>query len=468
MAQITLSNLAVRLLSLLSMPLLTHLLPPSAYGTAAMAGTLMSLAAVIALAGIDVSYVRAFHSPEFPSSQAVENFVWRYALGSGMLIALTVIVLRDPLSQSLTLPLHVSWLVAVGIILNISQTMAQTRSRLNGCYGAVAVANFAAGVLSIAIGTGLAYWWRRDELPLILSMIAGFLISILVLRSPPASKLAKASGLSSAQRLNILNIGLAALVTAPAYWVITSSDRWFLAYFKDIHTIGIYSVGYSVAIVGMIANNAMLVVWTPEAVRIYESHSSSGVVLLSRMTEDIITCLALVCLAVIAAGGDIVKLLSAPTFHPSAMVVPFIALAVFFYGVAQLANTAFVLARQFPRTIWWWILGAVGCFVSNAVLIPKFGMLGAALSQLCGFFIIALGLLVKARQQHLLELNWLRLSSNLVAIIVPTLFMFQSWSESPLHSLLMKFPFCATVAVFIGWRVGLVSRQPGLGKVGRP
>jgi len=57
-AQLVLSNGLVRLLSLVTMPILTHLLSPTAYGTAAMAETFIALIAVFALAPMDISYAR--------------------------------------------------------------------------------------------------------------------------------------------------------------------------------------------------------------------------------------------------------------------------------------------------------------------------------------------------------------------------------------------------------------------------
>ncbi len=63
-AQLTLCNVFVRVLSVAAMPVLTRLLEPSAYGAATLATTLISLISVFALAGADVSYIRAWHAGE--------------------------------------------------------------------------------------------------------------------------------------------------------------------------------------------------------------------------------------------------------------------------------------------------------------------------------------------------------------------------------------------------------------------
>jgi O-antigen/teichoic acid export membrane protein len=66
--QLTLSNGVVRLLSIVTMPILTALLSPQAYGVAALAGTVISLVSVFGLAGVDMSYARAYHSSQQPAA----------------------------------------------------------------------------------------------------------------------------------------------------------------------------------------------------------------------------------------------------------------------------------------------------------------------------------------------------------------------------------------------------------------
>ena len=64
--QLTLSNGAVRLFSIVTMPILTALLSPQAYGVATLVGTVISLVSVFGLAGVDMSYARAYHSAQQP------------------------------------------------------------------------------------------------------------------------------------------------------------------------------------------------------------------------------------------------------------------------------------------------------------------------------------------------------------------------------------------------------------------
>src|SRR5262245_54714713 len=79
-SQLILSAGVVRLFSIGTMPVLTHLLSPQAYGGAALAGTVISLLSVFALAGIDMSYARAYHSSQPPNGADIEHYCWRFAI----------------------------------------------------------------------------------------------------------------------------------------------------------------------------------------------------------------------------------------------------------------------------------------------------------------------------------------------------------------------------------------------------
>lgn len=451
--QITLSRALVSLLSLVTMPVLTHLLPPEAYGVAAIAGTLISLVSVFALAGMDMSYVRAYHSTSPPSGFAVELFAWRYVIVAGTFAGLAVLAAWPFVSGFFSLPSYIGGLLAIGIVLSLGHTMALARARLNSRYKAMSVSTVVSGLGAATISIGVAYWWRQDEFPLILSMVVGYLIPILVLGTPSVAKLSKPLNLDAADQYGLFKIGLAGVVTAPAYWLLSSSDRWFLGYFEDATSVGIYSIGYGVAIIGMMANSAVTTVWVPETAREYENNPKCAQANLGKLAELLTICFACVWMAVTAAGGDLVRLLAAPPFHEAAILVPYIAAGVFFYGITHLANASLLLKKKLSLSIRWWIAGGAFCLALNFILVPLFGRLGAALTQLSSFALISAGTIFTAQKLYPLRLNWMRLGFVLVVVLVVGAVMSNAWASTPALSLLLKLP-TGILAVIIVFKMG--------------
>ena len=449
-AQLTLSNALVRLLSLVTMPVLTHLLAPNAYGIAAIVGTLISLVSVFALAGMDMSYVRSYHQEGLASGQAVEIYAWRYVLVGGVVAGVIVtLAWKFVISNLFVLPIYLAGFVGVGVLLAVSKELTTIRARLNNRYGAMSLSIILAGIGTATISIGLAYWWIQNELPLVLSMLAAYLIPILVLGIPPLNKLRNPSGLNMAQRIDILKIGLAGIFTAPMFWIVSSSDRWFLVYFEDAASVGIYSIGYSVAIMGMMFNRAVTSVWLPEAVKEFEEKPDHSRETLGKACERVVIFYAIIWLAITAAGGDVVRLLAASAFHGAASIVPLIAGAVFFNGVSSLMRTNLLLAKKLNYSIMIWIAGGLLCVLLNLFLIPLAGRFGAALTQVTTFAAIAGGMLYFAQKVFPVNFRSLRLIFLICGMIALGLYMFPAWTNSPATSLLIKFPIGFMASIII-------------------
>jgi O-antigen/teichoic acid export membrane protein len=85
---ITLSGMGTRVLAFLTVPLLTPLLGPEPYGTAALVGTVVSIGSTLSLLGIDMAYMRYFLGEAPKQRSAVERFCWRLATGGAILSGL--------------------------------------------------------------------------------------------------------------------------------------------------------------------------------------------------------------------------------------------------------------------------------------------------------------------------------------------------------------------------------------------
>ena len=450
-SQLTFSNGVVRLLAIVTMPILTGLLSPHAYGVAALAGTIISLASVLALAGMDTSYLRAYHSAQPRSGADAEQFCWRFtissALPTGALAALAWYFLAgDSIDQDRRLAI----LVAIGVVFSVMSTMAQVRALLAGRHRAMALSIVISGVIGAAAGIGIALW-RQDALALLIPLVLGYLIPVLLLGTPPIFGLIKRSDLTWDEGAAIVKIGLAGIVTAPMYWLLSSSDRWFLQHYHGAESVGVYSIGYSVAIIGMMVNSAVMTVWQPEAAREYEEDRARAPDTLGKLMSRLVAAMAIIWLAATAAGGDLVRWLANERFHAAAGYVPYIAGGVFFYGLLRLANTGLLLAKQLQWSAFWWLVGGLVCTVLNLMLVPRYGGLGAAVTQSISFAFIAVGIFATAQTKFRIHLDWGRLAAVMFVVLAAGALLERPWHATPLFSLLLKLPIGIAVAVIVAW-----------------
>ena len=450
--QLSVSSVLVRLTSVATTPILTALISPSAYGVASLVATATSLVSVFALAGIDMSYARAYYSVQPPSGSTVEHFAWRTAVLMATPAALLAAIAWWFFNRgSVELDRHLAIFVGLGIFFTVINVMAQTRALLAGRYRRMATSVIVSGLIGAATAIAVASLWRRDAVALIIPVLLANLIPVMMLGVPSVAQLLKPSGLKPGEGLTLLKIGLAGVITAPMYWLLSSSDRWFLQFFHGTGSVGIYSLGYNFAFVGVMVNTAVMTVWLPESAREYEQDPETARVVLGRLMSRLIAGMALVWLAVASSGGDLVRWLANSRFHGAADVVPFIAGGVFFYGVAQLALYGLLLVKQLKWAAVWWFAGGLVCLTLNLSLVPRMGAIGAAVTQTLSFAFVAFAILATSQAKYRLELTWPRLAAVLVIVIGAGLVMIPPWSRVAPLSIVIKFPVGVMISVLVAW-----------------
>jgi O-antigen/teichoic acid export membrane protein len=261
-------------------------------------------------------------------------------------------------------------------------------------------------------------------------------------------------------------MGFASAVTAPMFWVMSSADRWFLGAWAGQGPLGVYAFASGIGLTGMMVNSALTLAWFPEMSREYETSREDALGGIGRIWARLAGLLMVTWLAVAASGGDLIRLLADRRFHEGAPLVPWLAGGVFFYGLASLANTGLVLRKNLVPTAAWWVVGAAANLAGNALLVRRFGGMGASLAACLGFAVIAVGMTLSAQSRLYLPIPWRRFAAAAGVSLALGIAMCTPWDPSPLLSLLMKFPVGVAVAAALGWIVApdWVSRVFGKGK----
>jgi O-antigen/teichoic acid export membrane protein len=411
-AQLTLANALARALGIVSLPLLTLWLSPSAYGQAALASTLISLVSVIGLMGMDMSYSRAYLSRDPPNGVAVETLLWRLALAAavvaGTVAAAIWWVHAYGNAQAMA---SVAVLVFLGAAGSLCLAMAQTRSRLHQRHARLALAVAIGGVAATVVSLALARWVVADERALVVGYVTAYILPILIMGVPGWKQLREPSGLAPGMRRAAFMVGLPGVVTAPMYWILSSSDRWFLQASADSAAVGVYAVACTFGQLGMMVNSALLAMWLPEATRVHEATERvEGDRSLARLFTRLLVVMLLVWLGVAVLGSDLLRWLTDNRFHIGAELVPWLASAVFFYGVYHLANTGLFLGRKLKWSAVAWAMAGCVSLTANAMLIPRYGTMAAATVQCATFAALALPVWLLSQRVHPLPLPTRRIA----------------------------------------------------------
>jgi O-antigen/teichoic acid export membrane protein len=175
------------------------------------------------------------------------------------------------------------------------------------------------------------------------------------------------------------------------YWVVSASDRYFITHFLNISQTGIYSASYALAnMIGLLSWPIGMVLF-PAISRLWEQGELPKVKIYFQYSMKLFLALA-----VPAAGGlyilskPLLGILTTSEFIVAGALVLLLAISGIFSGIL-LINEYLVYLQK--RTGWLpliYTIGAITNVVVNIVLIPKIGILGAAVSTVIANFVLSM------------------------------------------------------------------------------
>jgi O-antigen/teichoic acid export membrane protein len=173
-----------------------------------------------------------------------------------------------------------------------------------------------------------------------------------------------------------LAFGLPRVPHGFALQLMSVGDRFVMARYLSIQDIGVYSMGVSFGLIEKIALGAFEYAWAPfyyatarepDAPRVFSTVTTYGIAVLALMTAGLS-----------AIAVDLLDAVTGGQYVAAAGVVTWTAIGVFFYGVYLLTSIGLNITA---RTQYYPITTAIGATVNiglNFVLIPRFGIIGAA------------------------------------------------------------------------------------------
>jgi O-antigen/teichoic acid export membrane protein len=200
-------------------------------------------------------------------------------------------------------------------------------------------------------------------------------------------------------------------------FVLVFSDRYFLNYYADTSTVGIYSLAYKFAfLLNTLAYAPFEIIWTSERFEIAKRPDAG--VLYSRIFLYVNVILGGVALGICVFIKDALTLMSAPAFRPAYRVVPLLIAAQILFTWAGYWNLGIYITGK-TKAMANAAIGLVPLtLLLNFLLIPRFGMYGAASATFIAYATRFVWIYHRAQAFYPIPYKWtemLKLYGTLVA-----------------------------------------------------
>ena len=232
-----------------------------------------------------------------------------------------------------------------------------------------------------AMGCGVGLWLARREL--------GF-------------------GIDGARLRELAGFGLPLVLSGVAMFGMNSADRYFLKAYATITELGTYAIAYKVAMILAVVVNAFVVAWPPAAFRIVNDPDAK--VTYAKILTYYLTLTLTLVLAVTAFRTEVVAVLSTPEYAAATSVVLMLMLSVVLQGVFYIFQINVSLTNKtylVPPVVF---LSVGVNTLLNFLLIPRYGMQGAAVSTVVSFFTLAAVILVVGHRHYPIRYEWKKIA----------------------------------------------------------
>ena len=417
-----LGQILSRVASVLLLPLYTYYLRPADYGTIAILDLTGSVLGILIGGGIVAAANRYHFEATTPQAQTT---VWGTSLAlvavAATLLVVPAMALRDPLALLalgaeepsgalyFALALPTVWLGAVSEVPD-RYLRIQKRSWLT------VVISTGGLLLNIALNVyflSVAGWG-----------VAGVLTGNLI-----------ANGVTTAVRLALMvptcwpfrydaplarvlwKFGWPMVASALLAMSMHQADRYLLRLFVNLDEIGVYSLAYTI---GQGLNALLLTpfaaIWTVVIYEIAKQPDAKRV--FGKVFEYFVYALLLILFGVSLFIHPILRLIAAPEYSAAADLVPIVCLGFVFFSVHAHFSVPAYLAKQSVSLIVVYAAAAVANIVFNLLLVPPFGLAGAAWASVAGYVVFAAVALVRYRQIDRIEYPLVRCAAVTAAMVV--------------------------------------------------
>jgi O-antigen/teichoic acid export membrane protein len=413
-----LGGLVSRILAVLLLPLYTRYLTPADYGQIETLVALTTVLAIVLRAGISSAFFRFyFDSPQPERRRTVLRTSFWFTMTSSTLGLAAVVALAAPISDLLFGTSGAADLVrASGVALWAQMNYEQLTSlfRVEERSTAFVTASLANVLITIGATVWLVVVAEQGPLGVIVGNFTGTLVVYLVLLGYRREQLGLELDRPLLRAMN--GFGLPLVPTALFLWTTNFSDRFFLVKLADAAEVGLYSVGVRIASAMVLLLTAFRLAWPAFAYSIEDDQEAK------RTYAFVLTYLTVisswVALGLALLSPWLVDLLATPEFAEASRVVgPLAFAAVAFGGYIAIA----IGSGRARRTQLNWVVTGAAAAVNvalNLMLIPEYGMMGAAVATVAAYCVMFAGMAWWSQHVFPVPYQWRRVGTAAGAAVV--------------------------------------------------
>ncbi|HMU43308.1 MAG TPA: oligosaccharide flippase family protein [Ignavibacteriaceae bacterium] len=387
----TLGNLLIRSISFLLLPLYSNLISTEDFGRYSLLMAFYTIAAVFYQGGLTSALTKFYLDSE---DENYRHKIFSATLNLILLIGVSLTILASAFAADISNMIlsseKFSGLILLTLVTLFIESLVTTilqllktkeLSRRAVSFAAIsAVTNL---LLNILLVYYLGWGIRGIITAQLLSALFVFLILI------PTIRKEYIFSFETPIVKSILSFSYPLIAAGILSTAVDVIDRFIINHYFGEQTTGIYSFSYKIALVMNVFVISMRTAWTPHSIRLFRSGIYSDIY--GKVLTKIIAVSSIIFLSTSLLAGDLFnytfngKYLFNPSYQGGVIIIPLVLIAYGFNALAGFYATYPYIKGKSSYFFYVDLLALVFNLLFNYLLIPKFGIVGAAIATLISY-----------------------------------------------------------------------------------
>jgi O-antigen/teichoic acid export membrane protein len=402
-----LGGLVSRILAVLLLPLYTSYLTPADFGRVETLVALNAILVTLLRGGISTAFFRFYFDSTEPEQRlkVLRTSFW-FTMATSTLGLVLGWIFASAISDFLKIDDDTLVRAAfIGLWAQMNYEQLTSLFRVEERSVAFVAASLANVLLTIGTTVLLVVAFDEGALGVVVGNFTGTLLVYLALLGYRREQLGLQFDRELLRRMN--RFGLPLVPSGLALWALTFSDRFFLARIAGQEDVGRYSIGVRIASAMVLLLVAFRMAWPAFAYSIEDEREARRTYAFVLTYLLYVSCWLSLALGVLAPW--IVRVLARDeAFWPGADVVAPLAFAGALWGAYTVVAIGIGRLR---RTQFNWVVTGSAALVSvalNLLLIPEYGIRGAAAASLTAFTVMFVAMAVYSQRLYPVPYQWRR------------------------------------------------------------
>jgi len=381
-----LGNLMNRIIALLLLPIYTRFLTPTDYGVKELVGLTTDVIGILLATAISSAIHRFYFEYE---SQKDRHEVISSAIITIGCFGLVAVLLLSMTTKTLAFYILDSANLYHYFLISFASLWFSSLNEVGNNYFRATqqslkyiLLSFSKLILALSLNIYFICYLKYGVLGILYSTLLSSMVMSCVILFP----IVKTTGLkfSKEKIKQMLKFGLPMIPSQLGAFVVHLSDRFFIKAYCSIADAGLYSLGYRFGTLpSTFISGPFNQTWLPRRFQLYKEEGAEKV--FGKIFTYFLALMAFASLAVAALTKEVLMVMAAESFWGAYTIVPIIVLASTVFSFHYHLNMGILITKKTKYLAYINFSNGLFVLVLNFLLIPKYGVYGAAYATLIAF-----------------------------------------------------------------------------------